>query len=420
MSVDNRIEDEPWPPLLWALLAAAFVVRIAVRVAFGQQYFWTSSYFLFYGLAERLASGHGFCRAAMCVRPPLYPLFLTPSVLAGKSFLLVVVPEALLGCGTAWCAFLIGREMFNRRVGLLACAITAFYPYYVMHDTALQDTAMVTFVVALAVWLLLRAARFDRWFDWFVAGIALGAIPLVRASIAPAVAMGVIWCVVWGASGAWPARLGKGLIVLGAVVLTVGPWLSYTYRVTGAPVITSDGGVNLWVGNNAYTFSHYPGVSIDRSRDEALRMMSPADRAELQKLGSGTRAQDDWFAHRAVSFIRANPELFARGAVRKVEAAFSWRLNPWREPLAQAVYAAGYVPVALLGTAGMILAARRRATVLIAMLFIAFIAVTAAFWAHTSHRTYLDVYLIVFAASVVERLWARSRATAAADRVAPA
>jgi len=239
-------------------------------------------------------------------------LFLIPSVLAGKSFLLVVVPQALLGAATAWCAFLIGREMFNGRVGLLACAITAFYPYYVMHDTALQDTAMVTFVVALAVWLLLRASRLDRWFDWFAAGIALGAIPLVRASTAPAVAVGVIWCVVWGASGVWPARLGRGLILVGAVVLTVAPWLSYTYRATGAPVVTSDTGLNLWVGNNPDTFSHYPGGSIDRSRDEALRMMSPADRAERQKLARGGRAQDDWFAHRAVAFIRENPGSVAR------------------------------------------------------------------------------------------------------------
>jgi hypothetical protein len=36
------------------------------------------------------------------------------------------------------------------------------------------------------------------------------------------------------------------------------------------------------------------------------------------------------------------------------------------------------------------------------MLFLAFICVTAIFWAHTSHRSYLDVYWIVLASSVVE------------------
>src|SRR5262249_46528278 len=96
---------------------------------------------------------------------------------------------------------------------------------------------------------------------------------------------------------------------------------------------------------------------------------------------------------------------------RKLDAAFSWRLNPFREPLAQAAYSIAYVPVAILGLVGMFLAYRRREVILIGMLFVAFICVTAVFWAHTSHRSYLDVYWIVFAASVMERVWtARSRA----------
>jgi hypothetical protein len=41
---------------------------------------------------------------------------------------------------------------------------------------------------------------------------------------------------------------------------------------------------------------------------------------------------------------------------------------------------------------------------LIYLLFVAFIAVTALFWAHTSHRSHLDVYLIVFAAAATRRI----------------
>jgi hypothetical protein len=35
------------------------------------------------------------------------------------------------------------------------------------------------------------------------------------------------------------------------------------------------------------------------------------------------------------------------------------------------------------------------------LLFLSFIAVTAVFYAQTSHRSFLDVYWIVFAASVL-------------------
>ena len=56
----------------------------------------------------------------------------------------------------------------------------------------------------------------------------------------------------------------------------------------------------------------------------------------------------------------------------------------------------------------MALAWRRwREHVLIYFLFLTFTAVTAIFWAHTSHRSYLDVYLIIFAASLLHRLFRR-------------
>jgi len=67
-----------------------------------------------------------------------------------------------------------------------------------------------------------------------------------------------------------------------------------------------------------------------------------------------------------------------------------------------------YIPVAILGIAGMVFARRNPAVILIALLFLAFIAVSAVFWAHTSHRTYLDVYWIVLAASVVDRFTSRT------------
>jgi len=50
-----------------------------------------------------------------------------------------------------------------------------------MHDTALQETGTVTFCAALAMWLRLRASKLNRNIDWFLAGVALGAIPLIRA-----------------------------------------------------------------------------------------------------------------------------------------------------------------------------------------------------------------------------------------------
>src|SRR2546427_5070098 len=126
--------------LLWILIAA-FSARVVVRVAFGEDYFWKESYSSYYDLAENVIAGKGLCFDSTCAWwPPLYPLFLAATALAGKHYLLIAVPQALMGAGTAFCAYLIGKDLFGRPAGLIACCMVALYPYYVMHDTALQET----------------------------------------------------------------------------------------------------------------------------------------------------------------------------------------------------------------------------------------------------------------------------------------
>lgn len=399
--------------ILAALLSTAFFARLIVRMTFGEAYFWANSYIFYYDLAENVVSGRGFCLDTTCaLRPPLYPLLLTLSALGGKNYLLIVAPQAMIGAGTALCAFLIGRQIFNATVGLLACAITTFYPYHVVHDTALQETGMVTFCTALSVWLLLRASRRGRNQDWFLAGLALGSIAMARVSVAPAIGVGLLWTVIWGTHGGARERLWKSFILLFAVMVMVGPWLIRNYYLTGAPVFSSEIGHALWVGNNSETFSHYPAESIDRSEIEARSKLTLADQVSLTELVNDEIATSNWYSRRAWAFIRANPWLVVQGAFRKLEAAFSPQLNPVRDPLAEIVYAIAYVPISILGIVGMFLVRQKSEVVLIGMLFLAFMCVTAVFWAHTSHRSYLDIYWIVFSASIIESLRRRFKSRA--------
>lgn len=381
--------------ILTAVLATAFALRLGARLVAGEAHFWANSYSYLYDLAEGVARGSGFCRAGGCERPPVYVSFLALTALAGKNYLFIVLPQALMGAATAGLAFLIARRMFTPLAGLLAAAIVAFYPYYVMHDTALQDTAMVTFVLALSVWLLLRASQDRRASDWFIAGVALGALLLVRAGMAPTVMAVLIWAIIWG------GRLRHALILLAAIAVTVSPWLIYTYRVTGSAVLTTDSGYLLWTGNNAGVFKHYPVRSIDLSAHDALASLPPQDSAELRSILRDRVAASDWYRGRALAFMREDPWRTVQYAARKLTAAFSWTFNPQRGALAQWIYAASYVPVAILGIAGMVIARRQRETALIVALYAAFIAVSAVVFAHTSHRMPLDIYWIVFAASVI-------------------
>jgi hypothetical protein len=82
-----------------------------------------------------------------------------------------------------------------------------------------------------------------------------------------------------------------------------------------------------------------------------------------------------------------------------VWTAFSLRFSPTKSAPEQILYALSYGPVLLLGIAGGIRYWHSwRDHSLIYLAVLTFMAHSAIFWAHTAHRVYLDVYLIVLAA----------------------
>ena len=384
---------------LFSILLLAFGLRIAWRVHMGGPDFWANGYSFFYDLATNLVAGRGLGidGAARAMRMPLYPAFLALTQLASKNYLSIVVPQALMGAGTTLCTFLIGRELFGSIVGLLASLIAALYPYYVVHDTALQETGMFTFLTALSVFLLLRAGRSASFPKWVAAGLALGAAVLTRQTLAPFAIGALLWL-------AWRRKVRQSLAAGLPFALLVGAWLIRNEVVVGSPILSSEFGRQLWNANNSKTFSHYPAESIDRSADEAFDALSVEERKQLEALSGNEVGESEWFRGKGLDYVRTHPFVTLSSAVRKVAAGFSWRCNPKREPIVQAVYLASYGPISILGVLGLILARRFwREHSLIYLLFSTFIGVTAIFWSHTSHRSYLDVYFIVFAAYAIHR-----------------
>src|SRR5439155_19801664 len=103
------------------------------------------------------------------------------------------------------------------------------------------------------------------------------------------------------------------IVIVMALTVTVGPWLMRTWRITGAPVLSSQTGRALWIGNNPDTFSFYPNQSIDLSTAAAAAKLSVQDRAELERSGTEV-GKSSWFAAKGVAFIRQHPWLTIRQA----------------------------------------------------------------------------------------------------------
>jgi hypothetical protein len=131
--------------------------------------------------------------------------------------------------------------------------------------------------------------------------------------------------------------------------------------------------------------------------------LTPDEWATLER--SGVIAVERWYADTALQYIRKHPWLSFYRSLRKLGAAFGLLMSPRHNLLENTAHALSYGPVMVLGLWGMWMRRRQwREDAIIYMLFAAFVAVTAVFFGHTSHRAYLDVYWIAFAAGTFERI----------------
>ena len=433
LSLAVRLETEIESHIKWlitGLLFLSFVLRVAAKVYFvGEAVFWSLGYQEYINLGRSLNEGADFCfdldnyalsaigidqgvLGEKCAHlMPGYPVFLSLTMISGNEYISVIISQALVSVGTVLCVFLLGRNLFGLVPGFIAGTMAAFYPYFVWHDTSLQETGLFAFFVTLSLLLLYRARNAKSKLVWGMAGLSLGMAMLMRPSLTPFLGMTLLWSALV-MSGSIRARLGRVAMLAGALLVVLLPWLLRNQIVVGAPILTSQSGRFLWIGNNEDTFSHYPQDNIDASEAEAWLALSPAEILEIQSLADDEVAQSDWFFERGISYIKENPGTTLWGATRKIWTGFSWIFSPGKRSIEQLAYIISYFPLLVFGGWGFWITRNRwREFSLIYMLFLSFMVGTAIFWAHTSHRVYLDVYLMIFAGYAVYSIYhnARSR-----------
>ncbi len=397
------------------IFVLAFLLRFAARWFAGEAEFWRNSYHHFYDMAMGAKAGHAFCvygDTGCATRPPGYAIFLLAADWLHAGWWPIVVLQALLGAGTVLCGYWITQKLFGRRAGLWASVMLAFYPYYAVHDTALHPGGLFTFLTALSICLFLRARGAA---SMLLAGLALALAALTTINLLPFLPLAVLW-VVWTVRGDWKARFRMGAMAALPICLLVGGWTLRNHMRVGSPTPTSESGLNLWIAHNPKTFSYFPTGSIDESTAASYGGLSPRDLAELDSIGNDEVRQSRWFQDKAMAYIREDPARAVWSGVRKLWAAFGWDPSPkkpvWWQNLA---YSLTYFPLLMLALAGAWLNREEwREHSLVYGLFFCFSAVTAVYWAHTSHRAFLDVYLCVLAAAAVERgrQWIALRYTA--------
>jgi hypothetical protein len=109
--------------------------------------------------------------------PPLFPLALKTWIGVWHTDASARWFSAACGLASIVCVYAIGARLVDNATGLAAAFITALLPMHVYYSQFVRCYSLMFLLVALDLWLVIRAAQFNRPRDWAAfAGVAtLGA-----------------------------------------------------------------------------------------------------------------------------------------------------------------------------------------------------------------------------------------------------
>jgi len=201
------------------------------------------------GLARSLAAGEGYTAGGVPTAywPVGYPAFLAVFyALFGHHYLPILIFQSLLGAATAASLVLLGREFESAAAARAAGLIIALAPNQVAYAARLFPAVVSAFAFVTIALLVLKTRGFR---GAACAGVATG----VAALVAPVMLISVPAALVadsFRRPGVFKV-VGRGAVTAAVALAVVAPWTYRNWRVFGEFVpISTNGGVNLWIGNN--------------------------------------------------------------------------------------------------------------------------------------------------------------------------
>jgi hypothetical protein len=227
-------------------------------------------------------------------RPVGYPAFVgCLYAILGHHVALVKLFQALLDTLSALLIYLL-LACHPERTRVFGAALWCFCPSAIFYSSLLLSETVFTFLLVVFAWMLLREQQ-----NGTSSSVVLGAAAGVLTLIKPTAGLFLLFLLVLLPR----IKMSPGRIfpVLITFLLVLTPWLVRNYLVFGHAALSSNGGINLMIGNNPTTTGAYKN-SFDPSLLRDTKGEFEADRAALGE---------------AANYIVSNPATSVWNALKK-------------------------------------------------------------------------------------------------------
>jgi 4-amino-4-deoxy-L-arabinose transferase-like glycosyltransferase len=146
------------------------------------------------------------------------------------------LPWALVGTATVWVAYLLVKQISDRRLGVVTAVFLATYHYHIHYSRLGSNQVADPFFLALALLFLMRALDGQKRLDWALLGTVNGLAFYFYAGarLTPVVVTAVLgyWFIL-NPRRFWREHGGGVLVAVWAFLLVASPMIQYAVRFPG-------------------------------------------------------------------------------------------------------------------------------------------------------------------------------------------
>lgn len=302
-------------------------------------------------IAESIREGKGFQLGGVDTarRPPFYPFWISLIMRFSPFPLGIRLMDAVIGSLSCVLLYGIGRKLFGEKAGILGAGLMAI-DYLSIRQAAsvLSETSFVFFLLA-GIYYFLEGEKQGKVRKFFLAGIFAGLSLLTRDVLIlyyPVLAGSLLFL-----NGDMKRRLKCAILFLGGIALITAPWIVRNSLLYHRPtLITVSSGLTLYIANNPKATGGTTGGDWAWDKDSFLPPDIP--------YSLNTPEADRYLREKAVEFITGSPRQFLRLCGRKI--VNTWRPYQLDSPLiVQLITGGTYIPVVILGIAGLFMSLSR-------------------------------------------------------------
>lgn len=366
------------------------------------------------GWAQKIVSGDWLSRSkSTYFLSPGYPYFLAVIYgLGGRNLNAVAVTQFLLGSLNCILIYFIGKEVFNKVVGITAAGMAAIYGVSLWLEGLLVTAPGIVFFNLLMLWAILKGFKKDSKLLLLLAGIFLGCSAQFRPNIFLFAPLIVLWfAVVLSRPGGVKKICLYSVWFMGGILLILSPVLFRNWLVTKSLSFTAaSGGMNFYIGNNPAATGGYTERGFDAANPlyQGENYRQEASRILGRELTPGESSKF-WF-QQGMDFIKSHPgkwlKLLGRKFIlfwnqREIPMNYNYYFFKEHLPILK-FFPLGFSIIAPLGLLGMVISALSTSSPnqskwLLAAYILAYVLMLVLFFVSCEYRYPVVPVLLIFA-----------------------